>query len=300
MATVAAALSGSSGPVADALTVTAELLRRSTVQVRANRAGGGSGVIWAPDGLIVTNAHVARGPRAEVELADGEIFEAEVTARDRDRDLAALRIEARELPAARVGDSDALRVGQLVAAVGNPLGLTGALTLGIVHAIAPAEGSSRQSWVQADVHLAPGNSGGPLADVTGRVVGVNSMVAGGLGLAVPSNAVQRFLGTGGLRPRLGLTLQPVTVRATGSGPTGGMLVLEVVPGGAAEKAGLLVGDILTAATGTAPDGPAGVLAAFDSAVPGGLLQLDVLRGGLPHTVVVHLPPTATRATEEAA
>jgi serine protease Do len=141
----------------------AELLRRSTVQITVGRGsrGSGSGVIWNPEGLIVTNAHVAQGDRAHVELWDGRGFEAEVTARDACRDLAALRIHAQQLPAASPGDSTALRAGELVVAVGNPLGFIGALTTGVVHAVGPVRGLGRQTWVQAAVRLAPGNSGGP-------------------------------------------------------------------------------------------------------------------------------------------
>jgi len=206
--------------------------------------GAGSGVIWRDDGLIVTNAHVARGPGATVELADGRAFPAEVVARDRQRDLAALQIQANDLPAATILDSDTLRVGQLVMAVGNPLGMVGAMTMGIIHSIAPAEGRGRGAWIQADVSLLPGNSGGPLADAGGRVVGINSMVAGELGLAVPSNAVQRFLGYGGQRPQLGVVMQPVLVPVNGQ-RVGGMLVLEVTPDSPAEAAGMIVGDNLT-------------------------------------------------------
>ncbi len=115
--------------LAEEFAAVAERLCRSTVQVLTG-TGVGSGVIWHPDGLIITNAHVASGSRTTVKLLDGRVFEAAVTARDLERDLAALKVEAVDLPAANVGDSDALRVGQLVLAIGNPLGLVGALTTG--------------------------------------------------------------------------------------------------------------------------------------------------------------------------
>src|SRR5579875_2687464 len=187
--------------LADELIDTAQRLCRSTVQVRGEGPGGGSGVIWSADGVIITNAHVARGSRATVELSDGRTLAATITARDKVRDLAALTVDATDLPAATVGDSDALRVGELVLAVGNPLGMVGALTTGIVHA-ATTDGQRGRAWVQADVTLLPGNSGGPLADARGRVVGINSMIAGGLALAVPSNAVRRFLAGKTERPML--------------------------------------------------------------------------------------------------
>ncbi|MBZ5624931.1 MAG: S1C family serine protease [Acidobacteriia bacterium] len=216
----------------------AERLRRSTVQVFSDRPrGGGSGVLWKPDGLILTNAHVARQAQAQVELWDGRRFEARVTARDARRDLAALRIAApgpgSDLPAATAGDSGALRPGELVIAIGSPLGFAGALSTGVVHSIGALPGMSGQNWIRADVRLAPGNSGGPLADARGQVVGITAIV-NGLGVAVPANAVAAFL-EGGARPSLGVTLRPVSL---------GLLIQEVEPEGAADAASLRAGDIL--------------------------------------------------------
>jgi serine protease Do len=281
----------------------AERLRRSTVHVRSGRAGAGSGVIWRADGLIVTNAHVVRRGPASIELADGREFEAQVIAADPRRDLASLQVDARDLPAATIGDSDNLRVGQLVVAVGNPLGLSGALTTGIVHAIAPTDDGARglaengrHTWVQADVRLAPGNSGGPLADVLGRVIGINSMVAGGLGLAVPSNAVARFLEGPGARPRIGIVTQPVTV-ASNRGQLPGLLILETEPGSAADAAGLIVGDILVGVAGTPLRSHADLPAAIEQAGEGAGISLDVLRGG--RAIIVTVAPVAV-ANKEAA
>jgi serine protease Do len=196
-------------------------LRRSTVSV-----DGGSGVIWRPD-LIVTNAHVARRERVRVRLWDGETLDAAVIKRDPARDLALLRITVNDAQAANAGDSSALRPGQIVMAVGNPLGFIGALSTGIVHA-------SDRRWVQADVRLAPGNSGGPLADAAGFVVGINTMIAGSLALAIPSNRVAEFIAAES-RPSLGVVLQPVQP---------GLLILEVDPNLPAARASLLPGDIL--------------------------------------------------------
>lgn len=179
--------------LANELAAVAERLCCSTVQVLSGKGGVGSGVIWHPDGLIITNAHVASGSRATIKLLDGRVFEAAVTIRDPVCDLAALKIEAVDLPVANVGDSDALRIGELVLAIGNPLGLFGALTTGIISRNGFIEASTSQRWVMADVRLSPGNSGGPLADAQGRVIGINSMIVGGLALAVPSNAVESFL-----------------------------------------------------------------------------------------------------------
>src|SRR5919199_2637908 len=182
------AVAASGSHLADELASMAESLLRVTVQVRDRRRGIGSGVIWRSDGLIVTNAHVARASSAVVELRDGRTFDARVTSRDPQRDLAALTVDADELPAAPLGDPRALRPGHLVVAAGHPLGVAGALSLGIVHAIERADGPGAPHWIRADVRLAPGNSGGPLADVSGRVIGINTMIAGGLGLAAPNTA----------------------------------------------------------------------------------------------------------------
>jgi len=217
----------------------AETLRASTVAVRLRGDGAGSGVIWSGDGTIVTNAHVASRPEAEVVLSDGRRFSARVERRDERRDLALLRIDASGLPAAAVRDPSELRVGEVLVAVGHPLGIPNALTMGIAHA-AVSEGSRR--FVQADLRLAPGNSGGPLADVRGRVVGINSMVVGGLALAVPADDVQRFVGAAGAPARLGVHLAPVRLRDGRAA----LLVVAIEPDGRGERAGLIVGDVLLA------------------------------------------------------
>src|ERR1039458_899693 len=146
----------------------AERLRRSTVEVRLRGANaGGSGVMASPDGQIVTNAHVARSAGGSRRLWEARERPATLLARDARRDLATLKVEAGGLPAATFGDSGALRVGELVMAIGNPMGFIGALQDGVVHALGSLAGFGRQSWVLADVRLAPGNSGGPLADAYG-------------------------------------------------------------------------------------------------------------------------------------
>lgn len=255
----------------------AERLRRSTVQVSgsAARHGSGSGIVWDPDGLIITNAHVARGDSAAIELWDGRRFEAKVTARDPRRDLASLRAAERDLPAATAGDSGALRPGELVVAVGNPLGFIGALTTGVVHALGPLRGLGRQPWVQAAVRLAPGNSGGPLADVHGRVIGVNTMVAaGGLALAVPSNAVAEFLRHGSPRRQLGITVRPIS---PDDSPSIALVVLEVAPRGPAADASLLIGDLILGANGSRFRSVEDFADAIDNA-SGGVLTLQFTRG----------------------
>ena len=223
----------------------AEKLRRSTVLINAGGRGSGSGVIWSSDGSIVTNAHVARSARPIVELWDGREFAAVVHSRDPVHDLAQLRIEATNLPAATPADSSQVRAGELAIAIGNPLGFVGALATGVVHGVGPIRGLGAHSWVQAEVRLAPGNSGGPLADARGQIIGINTMVAGRLSLAIPSNAVRDFLSAGPLDSRLGVTVHPAYIpRPASRGRTFGLVVLEVEPESPAAMASLLPGDIL--------------------------------------------------------
>jgi serine protease Do len=223
----------------------AEQLRRSTVLVSPGGRGNGSGVIWSADGTVITNAHVARASQMRVQLWDGREFAAALISRDTRRDLAELRINAANLPAVAVADSAQVRPGELAIAIGNPLGFVGALTTGVVHAVGPLRRFGSEPWVQADVRLAPGNSGGPLADARGRVIGINTMVAGRLALAVPSNAVTNFLASDPIDAWLGVTVAPVQVPRPGSrSKVFGLVLLEVEPDGPAANASLLAGDIL--------------------------------------------------------
>jgi len=251
----------------------AERLRRSTVEVHLPGAdAGGSGVIATPDGQIVTNAHVARNAGASVRLWDGRELPATLRARDGRRDLATLQVEASGLPAATFGDSNALRVGELVMAIGNPMGFIGALTTGVVHALGSLAGFGRQSWVLADVRLAPGNSGGPLADAYGRVIGINTMIVNGLGAAVPGNAVTAFLRRGASGFSLGVTVQPVRLEDRRFG----LLVLKVEPGSPAAAAPLWTGDVLTGAGGRPFRSVDDLHQVLDDA--GGVIHLQFLRG----------------------
>jgi serine protease Do len=177
----------------EAFSAVGEKLRRSTVQVFDGRRGAGSGVIWRADGWLVTNAHVVRGNSARVRLADGRTFDAEIMARAAERDLAALYVAESDLPAAEIGASTAVRVGEIVVAAGSPFGVRGAVSAGVLHGMGSVPRVGKQRWLQADLELAPGNSGGPLADAQGRVIGINSMIAMGLGLAIPSHEVEQFL-----------------------------------------------------------------------------------------------------------
>jgi serine protease Do len=279
------------GDVGAAAAEVAERVCASVVEVRAQGGGAGAGTIWRPDGIILTNHHVVPRDRAEVILADGRRLEGAVVGRDPRNDLAALEVTATGLAAATIGDARALRVGELVMAIGHPFGVRCAVTVGVVSVALPERGPEQvRELVRADVLLGPGNSGGPLADARGRVVGINSMVVGGLALAIPSHVAARLVAELGGRPSLGIALRdvelpPALLARAPAGAGRGALVLRVNPGSAAEQAGLLIGDLLVSVDGRALNGSQGVLDAL-AGWPGGPIRLGLLRGGVPREVVV--------------
>jgi S1-C subfamily serine protease len=172
-------------------------VQKSVVQVRDPSRGAGAGTIWHPDGLIVTNAHVVQRGPLQVALLGGRVLPATLLARDDEHDLAALSVEANGLPIIQPGSSRRLQAGQWVFAVGHPWGIANAATGGIVIGVGryiPEMPSARNDWVVVDLHLRPGNSGGPLVDVAGRLVGVNTIMTGpGVGMAVAVDAIKAFL-----------------------------------------------------------------------------------------------------------
>lgn len=266
----------------------AEKLRRSTVFVSAGRRGQGSGVIVRPGGVVVTNAHVAAAGPIQIVLWDGTRLEAGLVRRDAQRDIAILHVSKTGLPSARLADSDRVRVGQLVVAIGNPFGFFGAMTTGIVHSVGCLPRLGPTKWIQADVRLAPGNSGGPLASEQGHVIGINTMIAAGLGLAVPSNTVSRFLDAPNSTPKLGIVARPVELSRNGSRELG-LLILDVLKGSAAAMASLMRGDILVGVDG----GRLGSIDDFEEALrrmDQTIIRLQFLRGGHPNirTVAVRL------------
>jgi serine protease Do len=222
-----------------------ERLRRSTVHIRGfNRRvqSMGSGVIWDGGGTVITNAHVMGKGAASVELWDGRTVTAEVKDRDGHLDLVKLGLPVAGLPAVGVRESE-VKPGELVIAVGNPLGFTGALTTGVVHAVGPVPGLGQRRGVQSAIRLAPGNSGGPLADAAGRLAGINTMIVSGIALSIPVSTVWDFV-KNGAGPRLGVTIQPVSLGGRGGA---GLLVLTVDQDSPAERASLLIGDVLIGA-----------------------------------------------------
>ena len=273
-----------------------QVARRTTAGRRP--VGGGSGVVVTPDGYLLTSAHVVAGSDGGTAwFSDGREFELEIVGSDPLSDLAVVRVAATDLAPALLGDADALRVGQLVVAVGSPMGLAGTVTAGVVSALGrslPTRISSAsrivENVIQTDAALSPGNSGGALADGRGHVIGVNTAVAGvGLGLAVPINSATRriisalmregrfrraFLGiAGGRRP-----LPPRISRSTGR--DAGVEVVEIVEGSPAARAGLRREDIILELSGS-PVTDASDLQRLmvGEAIGRRPLALRVLRGG---------------------
>lgn len=221
--------------------------------LRGRQISHGSGFVFTPDGYILTNSHVVAGAHAlEVMLNDGRCVQADLIGDDPDTDLAVVRIDAPDLHPAALGDSKSLRVGQLVIAVGNPLGFQCSVTAGVVSALGrslrSASGRRIDHMIQTDAALNPGNSGGPLVNGDGEVVGVNCaaiMPAQGLCFAIPMNTARfvsgRLIVEGRVRrAALGIAGQDVRI----PGGQAGVMVVELRPGGPAESAGLRPGDVI--------------------------------------------------------
>ena len=280
--------------VSDELAQLAERTRMGVVQVSDGR-GGGAGTIWSTDGLIVTNHHVVPGEGARVTLPDGRVLDATSIAAMPERDLAILQVDANDLHTLPAGDSSALRVGELVMAVGHPLGVRDAASLGIFSGYGPIEhrgGRHFRESLMANIELRPGNSGGPLVNVRGEVVGINAMVIGrGTALAVPTSAVNRLLNAG-QRRTLGVNVAaiatPAEARRTGYHEDAILMVLEVVPGSSAKFAGLLPGDMLLEVAGQSIEEPGDISWALAAVGMDATFGITVLRGGVRHAVTTAL------------
>jgi len=274
-------------------------VRASVVQVRSDEgptAGGGAGIAWGGDGLIVTSAHVVPTPEATVVLRDGASHEAVVVRRDPHRDLALVRAAGVELPPVEIADPRTLRRGTLLFAVGHPLGVTDAVSAGVLQATGPLPpglelpgGKRGLAWVQADVRLAPGNSGGPLADAAGRVVGVSAMIVAGLALAVPAPDAEAFVAGYRSGPRLGVVARAVVLSDT---DRIGLALDRVERGAPADRAGLVAGDVVVAIDGAPVHSPSDLSRSVRRA-RGGWLTLDVVRGARWRRLQVVLGAAAT-------
>jgi serine protease Do len=287
------------------VTTVAERLGPSVANLRVSRRGSGSGVMITPDGFMLTNAHVVTGGRGRVRASftDGSEVEARVVGTDPLSDLALLRAGDAHAPAAELGDAAELRVGQLVVAIGNPHGYAGSVTAGVISALGrslPArDGSATRlidDVIQTDAALNPGNSGGALVDGRGRVVGINTAVAGvGLGLAVPINATTRrvvsalmrdgrvrraWIGiAGGARP-----VPPRTAAAVGRDRA--VEVVEVVGDSPAARAGLRPEDLIVAVDGIPVRGVDDLQRLMGEERIGVPVRLDLFRDGEPREASV--------------
>lgn len=267
-----------------------ERVRPSVVQVyRGN--GNGAGTIWREDGLIVTNNHVAgRGDTLNIVLSDGRHFEGQVVARDPEKDLALVEVDANDLPAIQIGDSTRVRPGQLVITVGHPYGQVDYLTAGIICAAGQAatdQGPRSGDLIQMDAKIAPGNSGGPLLDIEGRVLGINAMVAGRLGMAIPSAAVERFVAgliPGGAHAYLGVN--GVIAALPNAAQAAGFVLTDVIDGTPAARAGLMIGDVILSIAGQQIVDQESIPAAMLRVQPGQEVEIGLTRGGEPRSFIV--------------
>ena len=307
-----------------------ERVAPGVVSIRTER-GLGSGVLYDPSGLVLTNAHVVEGAsRISVGLADGRRLAGRLLGADPGFDLAAVKIEGENLPVAPLGDSRDLRVGEFVIAIGNPYGFDHTVTTGVVSALdrPMSEGSDsyNQPMIQTDAAINPGNSGGALVDLDGSVVGINTLVAApqgfpaqGLGFAVPINTAKRIapqlVASGRVahsgQPYLGVSLSDVDpsaprlarpspgpqrppVPAVPSAPDHGALATQVEPDGPAGRAGLRTGDIITSFEGQEVYDAAQLLQKLVLHQPGERVGLGVSRGGQSLTLAPVLGEAAPR------
>jgi Do/DeqQ family serine protease len=284
------------------------------------QSGLGSGVIIRPDGHILTNHHViARADRIRVDLADGRSFPAKLVGADEASDLAVLKVEADALPTLAFGDSDRVKVGDVVLAFGNPLGVGQTVTMGIVSAKGRATGTgdgSYEDFLQTDAPINQGNSGGALVNLQGELVGINAQILSpsggsiGLGFAIPSGmarAVTEQLTEDGVvrRSKLGVTVQQITPELADSlnvSDARGALVSGVEPGSPAEGAGLQQGDVIVALDGRKVIDANAVRNQIAGTRPGSSVSIEVVREGKPHTLSARLverepAPRAAVATQ---
>jgi serine protease Do len=258
--------------------------------------GQGTGVIVEERGYIVTNNHVVDGAaKVQVTLRDGRTFTGEVVGADRPTDIALVRVDASDLKAARLGDSEHLKVGQIVLAIGNALGLPGAPTvsMGVVSALGrPLPGANflLEGLIQTDASINPGNSGGPLVDLEGNVVGINSAMiafAQGVGFSIPAHTVKQVIDQiqqNGrvIRPWLGISgmdLTPQFARRFSIPLESGVLLAEVMEGGPAFEGGMREGDILVEVEGTKVKGMKDLVAILSELTIGGVAKLVIVRTG---------------------
>src|SRR5262245_53045803 len=288
------------------------LVPRTADLITTQRASG-SGVIVDPDGYIITNAHVVRGvQRLRVELpvpsagksilaASSHTVTGHIVGIDLETDLAVIKVDERKLPVLAFGDSDELKPGQIVLALGSPLGLHNSVSLGVVSASArQLEPESPMIYVQTDASINPGSSGGPLVDLRGRIVGINTLIASqaggneGLGFAAPSNIARTVYeqlkkigrvrrGDIGIRAQ---TVTPVLAAGLGLARDQGVVVADVIPGSAAARAGLGSGDLVLTLDGKPMENGRQLQVSLYRRFVGDVVTLEILRDGRTRTVPI--------------
>ena len=271
---------------------------------RRTERGAGSGFILSDDGKILTNAHVVDGAdQVTVTLQDGRVFDGEVLGRDRLTDVAVIQIQAEDLPSVRIGDSDQIRPGEWVIAIGNPLGLDSTVTAGIISATGRSSGEvgvgdKRVDFIQTDAAINPGNSGGPLLNAAGEVIGVNTAIirgAQGLGFSIPINRVQeisdQLIENGEVeRSYLGIrmiTLNPQIAEEINEDPNSGLvveeeegiLVMRVMQDSPADRAGLRAGDVIQRIDGEEIEDSQEIQQLVEFSPIGTVLQVELRRLG---------------------
>ncbi len=274
--------------------------------------GMGSGFIISPDGYVLTNHHVvADAGEVKVKLGDRREFTAKVIGSDQQYDVALLKIDAKNLPTVRVGDSNTLKPGQWVVAIGSPFGLDHSVTAGVVSAVGRSTGGQDQRYVpfiQTDVAINQGNSGGPLLNTRGEVVGINSQIFSasggymGISFAIPidlaMSAVEQIKKSGRVtRGQLGAVVEPIdSLKAQGLGlpDSRGALVNQIVAGSAAAKAGVQVGDVIRSVNGSPVNSWSDLPPLIGAMAPGSKVNLEVYRDGKPH----QLNATLTALSED--
>lgn len=285
-----------------------------TPQREAPRVQGlGSGVIVSGEGYVLTNHHVIDGAEEiRVELSDRRVYSAKLVGSDPPSDLAVLKVDERNLPVLTMGDSDRARVGDVVLAIGNPLGLEQTVTAGIISAKGRSTGlsdGSFEDFLQTDAPINQGNSGGALVSASGELIGINSQILSptggniGIGFAIPvnmaKNVMDQLVRNGEVRRgSLGVTIQPLTAQAMsrlGLQNARGALVNSVVSGGAADRAGVQAGDVITAFNGNAIGDPNSLRNAVAGTPPGTEVSLTLWRNGREQQVRLRLGELNTTA-----
>jgi serine protease Do len=283
-------------------------------QTPRRQGGLGSGVVVTGDGYILTNNHVVEGSeKVRVEFTDGRSFDARVVGTDQPSDLAVLKIAATSLTTVPVGDSDQARVGDIVLALGNPLGLGQTVTMGIVSAKgrATSGGDAFEDFIQTDAPINQGNSGGALVNTRGELIGINSQILSpsggniGIGFSIPSNMAQdvmrQLIKSGKVqRGMIGVTVQPVSpdvAKSLGLTAARGAIVTEVRPETPAERAGVKQGDVILSLDGKAIDSTNSLRTSVGRLAPGTAVTLTLLRDGQERSLKVSLAEMTPQVTE---